>query len=79
MRSATSSTDGLKEFNETVNPFFADWGLPAIIKRMPIRRRRSSSSRWARCAASSTSDSIRDPEVPPRLLAKAKVKLADLS
>ncbi len=29
--------DGLVEFNESVNPFFADWGLPALIKRfMPI-------------------------------------------
>ena len=29
--------DALKEFNESVNPFFADWGLPALIKKvMPI-------------------------------------------
>jgi len=28
--------DGLKEFNETVNPFFADWGLPALLRKMPI-------------------------------------------
>ena len=28
--------DGLLQFNTTVNPFFADWGLPSIIKRMPI-------------------------------------------
>ncbi len=28
--------DGLSEFNESVNPFFADWGLPALLKRMPI-------------------------------------------
>ncbi|MBN9167036.1 MAG: hypothetical protein J0I07_39255 [Myxococcales bacterium] len=29
--------DALLEFNESVNPFFADWGLPALIKRfMPI-------------------------------------------
>jgi hypothetical protein len=29
--------DALKEFNDSVNPFFADWGLPALIKRfMPI-------------------------------------------
>jgi hypothetical protein len=29
--------DALVEFNESVNPFFADWGLPALIKRfMPI-------------------------------------------
>ncbi|MFN2426779.1 MAG: hypothetical protein ABR587_10090 [Candidatus Binatia bacterium] len=28
--------DGLMQFNTTVNPFFADWGLPSIVKRMPI-------------------------------------------
>ncbi len=27
----------LKEFNQNVNPFFADWGIPAIVKKvMPI-------------------------------------------
>ena len=29
--------DALVEFNDSVNPFFAEWGLPALIKRvMPI-------------------------------------------
>ena len=28
--------DALMQFNTTVNPFFADWGLPSILKRMPI-------------------------------------------
>jgi hypothetical protein len=29
--------DALKTFNESVNPFFADWGLPGLIKRfLPI-------------------------------------------
>lgn len=29
--------DALKEFNEKVNPFFADWGIPGIVKKvMPI-------------------------------------------
>lgn len=28
--------DGLMQFNTSVNPFFADWGLPSFIKRMPI-------------------------------------------
>src|SRR5205085_8336018 len=29
--------DALKEFNDSVNPFFADWGLPALLKKvMPI-------------------------------------------
>jgi len=27
---------GLRQFNDTANPFFADWGLPAIVKRMPF-------------------------------------------
>lgn len=26
--------DALKEFTEKVNPFFADWGLPALIKKL---------------------------------------------
>jgi hypothetical protein len=26
--------DALKEFNDTVNPFFADWGLPALLKKL---------------------------------------------
>lgn len=26
--------DALKEFSEKVNPFFADWGLPALIKKI---------------------------------------------
>jgi len=31
------SYDALVEFNQTVNPFFAEWGLPALIKRfVPI-------------------------------------------
>lgn len=29
--------DALKEFNDSVNPFFADWGLPALLRKvMPI-------------------------------------------
>jgi hypothetical protein len=28
--------EGLTQFQTTVNPFFADWGLPAILRRMPI-------------------------------------------
>lgn len=27
--------DGIKEFNEKVNPFFADWGLAGLLKKMP--------------------------------------------
>lgn len=28
--------EGLTQFNTTVNPFFAEWGLPAFLRRMPI-------------------------------------------
>lgn len=28
--------DALTQFNTAANPFFAEWGLPAIIKKMPI-------------------------------------------
>lgn len=28
--------DGLKEFSEKVNPFIADWGIPALLKRMSV-------------------------------------------
>jgi hypothetical protein len=28
--------DALTEFNDTVNPFFAEWGLPAVASWMPI-------------------------------------------
>lgn len=28
--------EALTQFTTTVNPFFAEWGLPAILKRMPI-------------------------------------------
>ena len=28
--------DGLMQFQTTVNPFFADWGLPAILKNIPF-------------------------------------------
>jgi hypothetical protein len=28
--------DGITQFNTTVNPFFADWGLPSFLRRMPF-------------------------------------------
>lgn len=28
--------DGLTQFNRTVNPFFAEWGIPALVRRMPV-------------------------------------------
>ncbi len=69
--------DGLKEFNETVNPFFADWGLPALIKRMPIG---SGAILKSMGAMRGEFDKRLDPEIRKFLLAfsrKAKVKLAD--
>ncbi|HSO37070.1 MAG TPA: hypothetical protein VLT33_31310 [Labilithrix sp.] len=70
--------DGLKEFNETVNPFFADWGLPALLKRMPIGGGTILKSMGA---MRGEFDKRLDPEIRKFLLAfsrKAKVKLADL-
>jgi hypothetical protein len=28
--------DGLKEFSEKVNPFTAEWGIPSLLKRLPL-------------------------------------------
>jgi hypothetical protein len=70
--------DGLKEFNETVNPFFADWGLPALLKRMPIG---GGTILKSMSAMRGEFDKRLDPEIRKFLLAfsrKAKVKLADL-
>lgn len=69
--------DGLKEFNETVNPFFADWGLPALLKRMPIGGGAILKSMGA---MRGEFDKRLDPEMKKFLLVfarKAKVKLAD--
>ena len=69
--------DGLKEFNETVNPFFADWGLPALLKRMPIGGGTILKSMGA---MRGEFDKRLDPEIRKFLLAfsrKAKGKLAD--
>ncbi len=70
--------DGLTEFNQTVNPFFADWGLPALLKRMPIGGGAILKSMGA---MKGEFDKRLDPEIKKFLLAfsrKAKVKLADL-
>jgi len=70
--------DGLTEFNQTVNPFFADWGLPALLKRMPIG---SGAILKSMGAMKGEFDKRLDPEIKKFLLAfsrKAKVKLADL-
>lgn len=70
--------DGLKEFNETVNPFFADWGLPALLKRMPIGGGAILKSMGA---MRGEFDKRLDPEIRKFLLVfsrKAKGKLADV-
>jgi hypothetical protein len=69
--------DGLTEFNQTVNPFFADWGLPALVKRMPIGGGAISKSMGA---MKGEFDKRLEPEIRKFLLAfsrKAKTKLAD--
>ena len=69
--------DGLKEFNESVNPFFADWGLPALLKRMPIGGGAILKSMGA---MRGEFDKRLNPEMRKFLLAfarKAKGKLAD--
>ncbi|MDB5219582.1 MAG: hypothetical protein JWO86_7509 [Myxococcaceae bacterium] len=69
--------DGLKEFNETVNPFFADWGLPALLKKLPIGGGTILKSMGA---MRGEFDKRLDPEIRKFLLGfsrKAKGKLAD--
>lgn len=70
--------DGLVEFNESVNPFFADWGLPALIKRlMPIG---SGAVLKSMSALRSEFDKRLEPEIRKFLLGfsrKAKFKIAD--
>lgn len=70
--------DGLQEFNQTVNPFFADWGLPAILKRMPIG---GGAILKSMSAVKGEFDKRLDPEIRKFLLVfsrKAKNKLADM-
>jgi hypothetical protein len=70
--------DALREFNDTVNPFFADWGLPALIKRfLPIG---SGAVLKSMTAVRGEFDKRLEPEIRKFLLGfsrKAKVKLAD--
>lgn len=69
--------DGLVEFNESVNPFFADWGLPALLKRMPIGGGAILKSMGA---MRGEFDKRLEPEIRKFLLGfsrKAKGKLAD--
>jgi hypothetical protein len=70
--------EGLREFNETVNPFFAEWGLPAILKRMPIGGGTLLKSMGA---LRGEFDKRLDPEIRQFLLVfsqRASVKVADL-
>lgn len=70
--------DALKEFNESVNPFFADWGLPALIKKvMPIG---SGTVLKSMNAVRGEFDKRLEPEMRKFLLVfarKSKTKIAD--
>lgn len=70
--------DALIEFNESVNPFFADWGLPALIKRfMPIG---SGAVLKSMTAVRAEFDKRLEPEIRKFLLGfsrKSKTKIAD--
>lgn len=70
--------DALVEFNDTVNPFFADWGLPALIKRfVPIG---SGAVLKSISAVRTEFDKRLEPEIRKFLLAfsrRAKGKIAD--
>lgn len=70
--------DALLEFNESVNPFFAEWGLPALIKRfMPIG---SGAVLKSMAAVRTEFDKRLEPEIRKFLLGfsrKSKKKIAD--
>jgi hypothetical protein len=70
--------DALLEFNESVNPFFAEWGLPALIKRfMPIG---SGAVLKSMSALRTEFDKRLEPEMRKFLLGfsrQSKKKLAD--
>jgi hypothetical protein len=70
--------DALKEFNDTVNPFFAEWGLPGLLKRfMPIG---SGTVLKSLAAVRGEFDKRLEPEMRKFLLVfsrKAKGKIAD--
>jgi hypothetical protein len=71
--------DALVEFNESVNPFFADWGLPGLLKRfMPIG---SGTVLKSLGAVRAEFDKRLEPEIRKFLLAftrKSKKKTADV-
>lgn len=70
--------DALREFNDSVNPFFAEWGLPALLKRvMPIG---SGTVIKSIGAIRGEFDKRLEPEIRKFLLVfsrKAKGKIAD--
>ena len=70
--------DALVEFNDSVNPFFAEWGLPALIKRfLPIG---SGALLKSMSTLRAEFDKRLEPEMRKFLLGfsrKAKGKLAD--
>jgi hypothetical protein len=71
--------DALVEFNDSVNPFFAEWGLPGLLKRfMPIG---SGTLLKSIGAVRAEFDKRLEPEIRKFLLAfmrKSKSKIADL-
>jgi len=71
--------DALVEFNDSVNPFFADWGLPALLKRfVPIGAGAILKSIGA---VRTEFDKRLEPEIRKFLLAfmrKSKGRIADL-
>jgi hypothetical protein len=71
--------DALVEFNDSVNPFFAEWGLPALIKRfMPIG---SGAVLKSMSAVRGEFDKRLEPEIRKFLLGfsrRSKHKIADL-
>lgn len=71
--------DALVEFNDSVNPFFAEWGLPGLLKRfMPIG---SGAVLKSIGAVRAEFDKRLEPEIRKFLLVfmrKSKSKIADL-
>jgi hypothetical protein len=71
--------DALVEFNQSVNPFFADWGLPALVKRfMPLG---STAVVKSMSAVRAEFDKRLEPEIRKFLLGfsrRAKKRIADL-
>jgi hypothetical protein len=71
--------DALTEFNKSVNPFFADWGLPALIKRfVPIG---SGAVLKSMSTVKGEFDKRLEPEIRKFLLGfsrRSKTKVADM-